>query len=316
MAITLVQSTGTTSDSATSISLAYVSNVTNGNLLVIGLGEWTSTTNRPAVVGDITQSAGTATLGAFTLDVQNTYQYVTNNFINVMQFSVPVTGTGSCTIQVANMPAGSFSTMSIMEWSGVDTSISRVARTADGVGQNSTVMTTDVANCDGTAVFIGTVHLPAAADDVITEGVDYTLVYENESAAHEVLSTEYRSVTAVTTDAADWTQGSREEWQAVLAVYNGTRPAITTPVANVTVYEGDTALFSVSATTSGGTLHYQWKVNGVNVGSDTNTYTTPATTLSDNRSIVTCDVTDNNGLVTSGGALYVIPTSDLAWTKA
>lgn len=107
-------------------------------------------------------------------------------------------------------------------------------------------------------------------------------------------------------------------WAAIAVPLNPpAAPAITQQPAQQTVYAGQTATFNISATTSGGTLHYQWKKNGSNVGTDSSSYTTPATTISDNLSIYTCVVTDDNGSTTSAGAyLVVLGSATTAWWKA
>lgn len=122
--------------------------------------------------------------------------------------------------------------------------------------------------------------------------------------------TGYTGITAysngTTTGASDWTGTN-------LGV---TGPTINTQPQNATVYQGQTANFTVSATTSGGTLHYQWKDDGSNVGTDSNSYTTAATVLGDNGAQITCVVTDDNGNATSNAAtLTVIPTASIAWLR-
>jgi len=64
----------------------------------------------------------------------------------------------------------------------------------------------------------------------------------------------------------------------------------------VAITGGQTATFTVQASGTA-PLSYQWKRDGVNVGTNSNTYTTPATTyLNDDRATFTCTVTN---LVTS-----------------
>lgn len=81
-------------------------------------------------------------------------------------------------------------------------------------------------------------------------------------------------------------------------------PTIDTQPANGIADIGATAAFSISATTSGGTLHYQWKLGGSNVGTDSSSYTTGTLALTDDGTTVTCDVTDDNG-TTSSATAYV-----------
>jgi len=83
-------------------------------------------------------------------------------------------------------------------------------------------------------------------------------------------------------------------------------PTINTQPQSAACYEGQTATFTVSATTSGGTLHYQWKDDGSNVGTDSNSYTTAAATYADNGAQITCDVSDDNGTATSSAATWTV----------
>lgn len=94
-----------------------------------------------------------------------------------------------------------------------------------------------------------------------------------------------------------------------------THPAITTQPVTQTVVEGQQATFTVAATASSGALSYQWTQNGANVGTNSSTYTTAATTNADNLSTVNVVVTDSNGSTTSATVyLIVIPAaSEWLW---
>ncbi len=82
--------------------------------------------------------------------------------------------------------------------------------------------------------------------------------------------------------------------------------SITAQPANQTVAAGKTATFSVTATGSG-TLTYQWKKNGAAIsGATAASYTTPATTASDNGAPFTVTVTDAAGNVTSNAAILTV----------
>lgn len=93
-------------------------------------------------------------------------------------------------------------------------------------------------------------------------------------------------------------------------------PSITVQPQSVSTYVGNTATFNVTATGTG-TLHYQWKKNGSNVGTDSSSYTTPTLTMADNGAVYTVVVTDDNGSVTSNGALLTVYiVAAVAWIKA
>lgn len=132
----------------------------------------------------------------------------------------------------------------------------------------------------------------------------------------------YKAVAATTAlDAVyTWTgDPSMFCYQAGIVVFSGAPagPTIDTQPQPVTVYEGEAANFSISATTSGGTLHYQWKQNGGNVGTDSSSLSISPTALSDNGTSITCDVSDDNGTRSSSAALLtVIATAVTAWLQA
>jgi len=76
-------------------------------------------------------------------------------------------------------------------------------------------------------------------------------------------------------------------------------PTVTTEPTSQTVAEGQTATFSVIAAGSA-PLNYQWNKNGTAVvGATSPSYTTPATTASDDGAQFTAQVTNNAGSVTS-----------------
>ncbi len=88
--------------------------------------------------------------------------------------------------------------------------------------------------------------------------------------------------------------------------------AITAQPDNQSVKVGTTANFSVVATGSG-TLTYQWKKNGAAVsGATAASYTTPATTNSDNGSTFSVVVTDGSANVTSSSATLTVTATAVA----
>lgn len=83
----------------------------------------------------------------------------------------------------------------------------------------------------------------------------------------------------------------------------GTGTAAVTPTVSIaanpgaTICAGNSVTFTATpANTGGGTVAYQWKLNGSNVGTNSNTYTNAALT---NGQIVDCDITITGGCVTS-----------------
>ena len=93
-----------------------------------------------------------------------------------------------------------------------------------------------------------------------------------------------------------------------------TAPSITTQPASQTVVAGQTATLSVTATGTG-PLSYQWTKNGANIGGATTTsYTTPATTSSDNGAQFAVVVTNSVGNITSSAATLTVNAATLLLT--
>ncbi|TLZ35338.1 MAG: sugar dehydrogenase, partial [Gammaproteobacteria bacterium] len=83
---------------------------------------------------------------------------------------------------------------------------------------------------------------------------------------------------------------------------NPVAPAITTQPASQMVVAGQTATFTVTATGTA-PVSYQWQKNGTAMGGATaDSYTTPATTASDDGDQFTVVVSNAAGSVTSNAA--------------
>ena len=89
-------------------------------------------------------------------------------------------------------------------------------------------------------------------------------------------------------------------------------PSITTQPASVSVTAGQTATFSITATGTA-PLNYQWKKNGVAVsGATSASYTTPATTTSDNGAQFTVTVSNSVGTANSNAATLTVTPAPVA----
>ncbi|CAG0957191.1 Serine-aspartate repeat-containing protein D [Methanosarcinales archaeon] len=82
-------------------------------------------------------------------------------------------------------------------------------------------------------------------------------------------------------------------------------PGITTQPVDMNVKLKKTATFNVVAT---GTkpLSYQWKKNGVNIGTNSPSYTTPPTTMADNGATYSVTVTNSLGTATSNSSKLTV----------
>ncbi len=90
-------------------------------------------------------------------------------------------------------------------------------------------------------------------------------------------------------------------------------PAINTQPLNQTVTAGQTASFSVGATGSA-PLSYQWQKNSAAIsGANSSSYTTPATTSSDNGAQFTVAVSNSAGSVTSSPATLTVNSASASF---
>jgi len=96
--------------------------------------------------------------------------------------------------------------------------------------------------------------------------------------------------------------GSATSTNAVLNV--GTAPAITSQPASLTVTQGQSATFSVTAT--GTSLSYYWKKNGTFIPGQTNAALTFASVADTDASSYTCQVSNFLNKVTSAGAVLTV----------
>ena len=83
-------------------------------------------------------------------------------------------------------------------------------------------------------------------------------------------------------------------------------PSITTQPANQTVTAGQTATFIASATGTA-PMSYQWRKNGTNItGATSNSYSTPATTMTDSGSSFSVVISNSAGSATSNNATLTV----------
>src|SRR3954469_4140033 len=131
----------------------------------------------------------------------------------------------------------------------------------------------------------------------------------------------YKTLSTTTAeDPGAWGSGTTAALWAntlIIASQAATGPTITGQPTAQQVASGSTATFSVTASaTGGGSLTYQWQLNGSNVstgtGGTTASYTTAALGYSDEGGLYSCVVTEtggtNDGSTTSSNAVVTVGT--------
>lgn len=269
-----------------------------GDILVVAVG-YISTSHATASVSGVTISGGPNLVEQ---------QFTTNGSasITILTGSVTVAGTPAFTVSVQ-------SDVGFQAWivRGCSSATADNANGASGVGNpltaagNPTVTSTLLISYLNEVANNFTSWNGSIASDAGPNG-------HVDAAGHQL------SVPAgATTPGANVTSDAGNIISFIYLPVTASGPTITQQPSQQTIYEGQTATFSVSATTSGGALSYQWQKNGSDIGGATSSsYTTPTETYADNLAIFRVKVTDSNGTTTSNGAyLVVLQVGKLPWIQ-
>lgn len=198
---------GNNANSATSVERSLGS-VTAGQLVVV-VGMRFSTTADTPVAGDVTQSAGTATIGTVSLDRTNGGETAGSVYAEVGIWSAIVTGSGSLTMQFAGAPASSYLLIGAEAFNGSWDSSRVEAVNGQLLTTDSTSSsTTGDATSAGAALFVAGLQMNTNSATTITPDGAFTTIYENETGTDDNGSAIYRIVSTGTTDAGDWTHGT------------------------------------------------------------------------------------------------------------
>lgn len=208
MAITHVQSGGVNADSTTSVSRAFASNVTSGNLVVVLVDRYSPSAD-PFTAADCTKSAGTATIGSVSMhgEIEIAYDGGSDTVAAAI-FSAIVTGTGSLTMQVAGSPGGSYFNFATGEFSsdvGWDASREESLNESSSTGTGTSAASGNITTA-GHGLMLGVLGVAKLGNDAITEDAAFTSIFEEpDGANHMVGSLIRRIVTSGTTDDIGWT---------------------------------------------------------------------------------------------------------------
>lgn len=247
----------------------------------------------------------------------------TDTNYNLSTFIASNVGAGSTTVTVNMTGTGSFLGIWVVEVGGA------MASPLDGhnasrqaaPGSATDVITVSATNANQPALVLGFSMVSAGFTDAPATGTGFT---STKVAFSNAARSEYNRVTSATSQALTFSHapsdsvgnGTYGTLVVILDEFVAPGPTITTQPKPVTTAVGTTATFTVSAT-GAGTLHYQWTVNGSNVGTDSSSYTTGTLTMASNGSVVQCAVTDNNGTTLSVTVyLMVYPVPGAPWLRA
>jgi hypothetical protein len=196
MAAAYVQGTGLqSSGSVASLSKAFTSNVTAGNLIVVGgVGN-----------GETLLTTGSATdglLNTYTRDINRADAGAQTTQCAI--YSAPVTTGGACTVTLD--PTGSdFVDIAIAEFSGMDISGTRLDTSNFGDANGTNAATGNLVTSTTTAI----VGILSHSDGTVTltPGASFAEIFEDQDATDMPFNCEYR-IAAAGTYTANWTNSS------------------------------------------------------------------------------------------------------------
>lgn len=291
----------------------------NSLLLVIA---YASGANNDALQGSditITDSAGLTWTTRETTTTHPNYGY------GIRAFTAPVTTGASMTL---TLDAGAFDVhmwrVEVYEYTGHNAAspVGATAVGSDADGDDALTITLSASPASSSEVIAAVLVALGGTGVSVTVGTGWTEIFDSAEAGWQNFQSQSRTgstSTSVTWDDLDTGAPADTLGAAALAVEIKEAvagPTITDQPDSVTKYAGETATFTVAATGTG-TLSYQWKDDGSNVGTNSDTYTTGALTMSDNGAQITCDVTDDNGTTSSNAAtLTVLMAARTAWLTA
>jgi len=213
---------------STTKAITFDSSVTNGNLIVVGVGGFLSNRNDVTLTAAmLTKTAGTSTVGTVQID-RESGRTDTDDDNPIAIFSVPVTGSGTLTLtlDISSIAGDSnFWMIGGVEYSGADVSGTRVnASNSANTSTNTTVSSGNVAT-GGAGIIFG-VMVPGNPYGAITNTPDGAFTeYETDEDDDPVNSGIIaRVVSADTTDAAEWGLGTSSSWAAVAVAYKSSTP--------------------------------------------------------------------------------------------
>lgn len=216
MAIAFVQSRTAEAGGYDSTTLAFNSNVTSGNLLIITGGIWNGNDVTSFTMSDSVGTTYTTLLGSATggIPIKPWIAYGIAG------------GSGANTVTINPNGVGRYSSHTIAEFSGID------ATPLDADGGNSTGSSTTPSDGMTTiaadTVVIGTVVHGHGGTIAITEdtGGGWTLLGEIQSISNAPHNAQYQIFSSAGAKTASWTLGASVSWCAMTASFEATAAAV------------------------------------------------------------------------------------------
>jgi len=312
MAATLVQSTGKiqkTGTTATPEAFSFSSNATAGNT---GIATFAYFEAGSAFISGVTIGGTAASLESSTTDGAGG---------RVEIWRAQNMAGGTTAISVASTTSSHFYSGSVEEWSGLaNVAADIVATPANATSTAPSATYGTLAQADE-LVYIAYMNNTGGILASSTVPGSYTAAWtELDGAAQQGGAAAYRVVASTTGASPAFALSTSIAWRAVLVTLKATAaaPTINTQPASQQIPDQTRVQLSVTATTSGGALSYQWQDNRSGSFANTTdgdnatsaTYTTPALYVSQSPRQYRCVVTDANGSTNSNAATITVAPRD------
>jgi Secretion system C-terminal sorting domain len=155
--------------------------------------------------------------------------------------------------------------------------------------------------CSGTNVTFSATPTNGGTTPIYQWKVNGTNVGTNASTYSSSTLTNGANVTCViTSNAACATSPNATSNSSVITVTNPATPTITINASQTSICSGVTVVFTSNASNGGTTPIYQWKINGSNVGTNSNSYSSNALA---NNDVVTCQLTSNANCISTSNVI-------------
>jgi len=201
-----------------------VGSVTAGQLVTWQLNYWSDVGEDTLVAGDLTQTAGTATLGTISLDRLDSDPVGGGTYLHTAIYSAIVTGSGTLTLTQAGMNAGSYGLVFSEAFNGTwDGSRVEDADGATSATDNLTSFATPTVTSAAAAVFVAVLSWNTGgtgAGLAVDDGAWTDIGVSNDGVNYVPGAASYRIVATGTTDSAGWT-GTQDG-----ASYNGASASV------------------------------------------------------------------------------------------
>lgn len=238
---------------------------------------------------------------------------------SVVIFTAPVTVAGASTTITVAGATGTATRMDIVveRWTGIGPLV------IDGTPTSYAVATGATTSASLPAIGLTRPNSPITAILAFTDnggsiatGASNTSNYTDNFGGSMGVSSEYRIYPSA--GSAVFTNGTNPNGVQETMIGIGLQaislgPTITLQPKGTGVIAGQSATFSVTATTEGTGLSYQWRESGVNIpGATTATYSTAPLTVLEDGNVFDCVVTDSNGTITSTTAIISVSAPAVA----